>query len=317
MTLILGKSDVQDLVTLEDAIELTEQLFIEDRAEQTVIHSPIRIRGKESRLRVVSGTLLDHQVMGARLSSSGGGSVAVLCDTGTGETLAVISYPFSVLRTGATVAAGTKWLAKNDAKRVALIGTGNNALSLLEGIMAVREIEEIRVYSRQPENRTAFSNAASERLGLRVYPVGSTDEAIEGTDIVTVSTNAQDPTFDYTRLRPGMHVNSMGLPGELATELYGAPYEVFASSPQQERHYASYQRYLERQFKHHPIDLSDEAAWSRIHSVADVMDGSTVRGNETITVFRESQGGTGDLIFALRAYERARELGRGISVDDW
>src|SRR5205823_15028603 len=73
---------------------------------------------------------------------------------------------------GAHVGVATRWLAREDAQMVGVMGSGQMACGSLRAICAVRPIMEARVYSPNPEHRRAFAEVAAPGDGIRVAAVG-------------------------------------------------------------------------------------------------------------------------------------------------
>src|SRR5919109_3202720 len=65
------------------------------------------------------------------------------------------------LRTAATSAVGTDLLARPDATSLGLFGAAGQAKNHLLAFMQVRKLKDVRVYSRNPENRRKFA----EKMG--------------------------------------------------------------------------------------------------------------------------------------------------------
>jgi ornithine cyclodeaminase/alanine dehydrogenase-like protein (mu-crystallin family) len=110
------------------------------------------------------------------------------------------------LRVGAAAAIGTDVLAPRDTPEIALIGSGGMAEAFLASIVHVRTPRVVRVFSPNPEHRTAFASRMGRELGVDVRAVGSADEAVEGAPLVLSATSSTRPTVDAGRLRPGSHV---------------------------------------------------------------------------------------------------------------
>lgn len=128
-----------------------------------------------------------------------------------GELRAVIQDGWmNRMLTGATGALGVKYLARQDASTVGLIGSGFQAGGQLEAICAVRPIRHVRVYSPTPERRATFARQMSAALGITVEPVDSYQAAVRGVDIVVTATNSYDPFFKGEWLEPGQHLDAMG-----------------------------------------------------------------------------------------------------------
>ena len=97
------------------------------------------------------------------------------------------------IRTGAASGLATRYMARQDAATVAVIGSGFQARTQLEAVCAVREIKQARVFSRRQERREEFASRSGERLGVDVKAVESAQECVEGADIVITITSARGP----------------------------------------------------------------------------------------------------------------------------
>lgn len=98
------------------------------------------------------------------------------------------------LRTGAASGIATKYMARTDAARLGVIGTGRQARTQVEAICKVRPITEIVVYSRSAENRAKFCHDIAA-TGRHVSAVDSAEAAVRACDIVVTATTATDPVL--------------------------------------------------------------------------------------------------------------------------
>ncbi|MGH6860524.1 MAG: hypothetical protein ACRECY_09715, partial [Phyllobacterium sp.] len=78
-------------------------------------------------------------------------------------------------------------------------------------------IEGVRVFSRNPANRTSFAKRMSEKLGVRIDPVDTPRDASRGADILATATDSMAPVVEADWLEAGMHVVAIG-PLDLAPE---------------------------------------------------------------------------------------------------
>jgi ornithine cyclodeaminase len=108
-------------------------------------------------------------------------------------------------RTAAGSALATRLLAREDARVLAVIGTGVQARTHARAIPRVRPIEEIRVAGR---DRSKAEALAAEVGGVAV---DSYEEALRGADVVAATTHAVEPVVRREWIEPGTHVNSVGL----------------------------------------------------------------------------------------------------------
>lgn len=146
--------------------------------------------------------------------------VIVLYDAAEGELKAIIigeitcsELPNNIavtgLRTAATSAVGTDLLARPGATSLGLFGAAGQAKNHLLALMQVRKLKEVRVYSRNPENRRRFVEEMGPLTNLNLKPVTSPQEALRGVDIVLAATNSSVPVFDGAWLEPGQHVTTI------------------------------------------------------------------------------------------------------------
>jgi alanine dehydrogenase len=135
----------------------------------------------------------------------------LLVSTRNGEPLAFINDGvLQHMRVGAGAALGVKYLAREDAHVVGMLGSGGMARSFLEAFCCVRDIKRCRVYSPSAANRTAFATEMSARLGIEIEAVDSAREAVRGADILTSCTDSMTPVYDADWIEPGMHVTNLG-----------------------------------------------------------------------------------------------------------
>ena len=126
-------------------------------------------------------------------------------DHENGTPLALVDGTYiTAARTAAGSALATRLLARDDARVLALLGTGVQARSHARALARVRDFEEIRVAGRSPEK----AEELADEIGARA--VGSYEEALRGADVVAAATHATEPVVRREWLDPGVHVNSVG-----------------------------------------------------------------------------------------------------------
>jgi len=139
--------------------------------------------------------------------------LVLLFSVENGEPLAIM--PDGVMqhiRVGATSGLGVKYMARNDARTLGILGSGWQAETQLTAAHAVREIESIQVFSPTKANREAFATRMTETLGIPVTPVDSPEDAVKGVDIVMCASNAIDNIYFERWLEPGLHLSSIKRP---------------------------------------------------------------------------------------------------------
>ena len=323
MAVLLTEADVVDLIDIGEAIQITETMYRDNAGDQTRYHTPVRVQVPSGSLRITTGALLADGVMGARVGSASGlrgdSTVSLLFDATSGDLLCVMSYPFSLLRTGANMALAVKWLAGGGPANVGMIGSGRNALGLLAGIAAVRPISALRVFSRSSDARERFAGQAAERLAIdAVTAVTTSRDAAAGADIVVCSTNSDVAVLEHDALASAAFVGTMGSPAELSEQTLLAAQGIYVGSRSQEHQYHHYHAYREDVPSRNLIQLvsAGQLAWGRtVHELADVIRGDCEPARSGLVIYKESQGGYGDLALAAAAYRKAIDLGRGQHID--
>src|SRR6266542_1697250 len=296
---------------MRQAIQLIETVFLEQANGNVQAWAPFVVGHDDYELRVNAGSLSGLRLVGLRAGMGKAGSQLLLYSTREERLLAIMAYPISYYRVGATVGLAVDWLAKSDARCMVIVGTGRIASLSLEAIACLRKFERVLVHSRTAESRRNFCSVASRRFGVRADPVSEIESALRQADVVVVATSAEGPVIRGSWLADGAHVSTAGIRHEIDDETYlRAQLVVVASREQEERFIADVGT------DNTLLRLLSEGRlhWRDIPELGKVVSGKKVRPSG-ISVFRESQGGFGDIILAHRLYERAQELGRGIEIN--
>jgi ornithine cyclodeaminase/alanine dehydrogenase-like protein (mu-crystallin family) len=235
MALLLTNDDVHQVLDMQAAIAALEPAYRDlvaghgvIRAQsQTYLPGPLphssyclkTVEGGSEALEtmairmtsdVIKGREIDGKLRREKIPAAPGGrfvGLVVLFSVTTGELLAIM--PDGIiqrLRVGASSALAAERLARQDATTMGLIGAGNQAEAQLRGVMCVRNVEHIRVYSPTAERRKSFAERMAQELGVRIDPVDSPGAAVEGADIVATATNSASSVLETSWLKPGMHV---------------------------------------------------------------------------------------------------------------
>jgi len=310
LTLLLKRSEVGKLLDLRQAMQVLEQTFREQSDGKVKQVAPLRFMNRG--MRMVIGGLEGQDKNGLRVSVTGGDGLALLFEISSGKLLALMGYPFSNLRISATVGLAIDRFTHPRAKTIAMIGSGRLALPVLEPAIAVRQIERVVVYSRNADNREAFARKASEKLNVDVMPVTSAEQAIDQADFVLVSTNSRTAALLGKWLRPGVSVLGVGRPNEFDDDVYLRASLICVTSKTHELGY--YDTKLDQPL----VRLSQQGtiAWSSVVEFCEVVSRRVVVPEKSTSriVFRDSQGGYGDLALAAWAYEEARSRGLGQEI---
>lgn len=287
---IVTDEQIDELIETEDVIPRIEEAMRE-HANGTLTAPPrLVVDAGAGSLVFTAGALTGQEpVAGFRVYETfpkeepGHTQLVVSYDGETGVMQGIIvGFRVGVIRTGAIGGVAVKHLARDDASTVAMIGSGTQARSQLIAVNAVRDLEQVRVYSPTKSHREAFSEEMSKALNLEVMAVESPRDAIEDTDIVISATRSKTPVYDAELLKPGMHVTTLGpnLVGtnEIERGVADRSDVIVTDSLAQLDSYGEYTT---------PYFLSETRHRERIHELGDVIVGKRAgRGSEDdITLF--------------------------------
>lgn len=130
-----------------------------------------------------------------------------------GEQLALIGANYlTALKTGASAGVATDLLARKNASRLGIIGTGTQAYTQVLAIQEVRPLTELRIYDRSPERMEAFAKkiSAAQNRPYAILPCGTPEDCVQEADILCTVTPSHTPVFDAAALQPGTHINAIG-----------------------------------------------------------------------------------------------------------
>lgn len=114
------------------------------------------------------------------------------------------------LRTAATTAVATRFLARSDASTLGIFGTGRLARTHLRVLPLVRNFRRVLVCGRNPARSAEF--VQQENLGIPGIEIMAADArtCAAKADVICACTSSSEPLFDGRDLRAGGHVNLMG-----------------------------------------------------------------------------------------------------------
>ena len=139
-------------------------------------------------------------------------AVVVVVDVQTGIPVCVLDGTLlTAMRTGAATGVATQLLSRDDAKNAAIFGAGLQAQTQLEAVCAVRKIKKARVFDLDPKLAEEYANLMEERLSIPVTVSTDPNKTAASGDIICTATTAETPVFDDFSVRPGTHINAIGV----------------------------------------------------------------------------------------------------------
>jgi ornithine cyclodeaminase len=214
---VLPSSRFPELV---DLMEAALRDFSEGRVVQPV-RAALPVGPPGQYLGVMPAALPGASALGAKLVSvvpdnarralSTHIGVVVLFDTTDGQLLAIMDARYiTEVRTAAVSAVSLRWMARPDASRLAVVGTGVQARSHTEVFASCRRLSCVRAWGPEAPQLAAFAAEMSTATGAGVEATGSAEEAVRGADIVVLATSSDTPVVRREWVSPGAHVVSVG-----------------------------------------------------------------------------------------------------------
>ncbi len=234
MALVLTRKNVEELLTMKDAMSAVEGAFRQYALGKAImpLRTTIRIAHyKGVNLGMPAYVGGDMDALGLKVVSVYGDNpekynlptvlaTVLLNDPKTGDLLAIMDGSWlTAMRTGAVSGVATQYLAREDATTVAVFGAGVQARTQLMAVCEARKMTTARVYDPVSELQARYCQEMSERLGIEAIPVSSPRAALEGADVIVAASSAKEPLFDGEWLSPGVHINGVGSHAPAAREL--------------------------------------------------------------------------------------------------
>ena len=309
MPLYLTEADVSELLGPADAVEAVEECFRRMARGSVEIAPRRRLRLEEGSFADMAASDLELGLAGGKLYAAGGGRATFLVslfDAESTELVAVLEADqLGRLRTGAASGVAARYLARDDARTLGVIGCGHQAETQVACVRAaVPSLEVVIAYCRTPERLEAFC----ERVGAQA---GESHGEAGAQDVVVTITSSRDPVLRGEWLVPGALVVGAGANVPSRRELDNTVLErarfVCCDWREQAR--------LESGDLIEPIEAG-VLDWLEVHELHEVVAGEVAgrQSPEDIVVFKSNGLAAWDVAVAAIAVERARERGIGTKL---
>lgn len=224
--LLLSRKDMKKIFTMREAIEADKKAF--QLAVERKCDAPLRTKIQApnyegcflfmpayveemdtASLKVIN--IFPHNIDAGLPSSP---AQVLLIDGKTGLVIAILDGTYvTQLRTGAASGAAFDLLARKDARIGGLIGTGGQAATQLEGMLAARNLKKVNVYDLNFERTKSFAAMMQEELkdyGAQIVAAKTSDEAVADADLLVTVTPSSVPVFDGNKVKAGATVSCVG-----------------------------------------------------------------------------------------------------------
>jgi alanine dehydrogenase len=219
--LLLGRREIEALLSMGEALEAVEQSFRHQAEGETIMPPKLYLN-----LPQYQG---DFRAMPAYIDGAAGVkwvsvypnnwkqnlasimAIIVLCDHNTGCPLAIMDGThITNIRTGAAGGVAVKYLARKDSTVIGFIGAGVQARTQLLAISEVLpKIEHVKVFDQNRNASLKYVEEMRAKLNIDIHPVETIQEATEA-DIVVTTTPSEKPVVKKQHVKPGTHINAIG-----------------------------------------------------------------------------------------------------------
>ena len=217
--LLITDEDIVRYLSMSQALTCMEETFRLHAADTLIAparsDSDLAEAGKF--VFTVGGSTGENSLVGFRAydakhfkSSERDELVAVFCGR-TGAIKALVAgTQLGPIRTGAIGGLAINYLSHSNSKVLGLIGTGPQGRTQLLAAAAVRQFDQIKVFSRNPQRCGEFAEQMSRELGQSVQTAASTREVVEEADVLISATDSPTPVIQADWLKLGVHINNIG-----------------------------------------------------------------------------------------------------------
>ena len=221
--LVLNRRDVEALLDPDRLVEALAQAMVDLSAG--AVSMPPRVAATvpepPSLLLAMPAFLPSAPALAAKLvslfpSNAASGlsthpAVVLVFNPVTGFPLALMDgEPITAARTAAGSLLATRLLARPEASRLAVIGTGTQARAHLRALARWPGLGEVRLAGRDEWKARRLAEELTGELGRPIRVMPSYPEALAGAEIVCATTHSPEPVVRREWLAPGVHVNSVG-----------------------------------------------------------------------------------------------------------
>jgi ornithine cyclodeaminase/alanine dehydrogenase-like protein (mu-crystallin family) len=219
--MLISAEDIARTLPIGECIDLIERTM--QTVSRGLTDQPLRSIMKlaaGNAMGIMPGAMREPAIHGIKLISlypnnpkrglSSHQGLVIIFDSSNGTPVACLdASELTALRTAAASGAATRTLSRPDASVLAILGTGEQADHQLLAHMAVRDLREVRVWTRTYENACAYvERHSADAPGIRAFR--TVEEAVFDADVIVTATASTEPILKGSWLRAGQHVNLVG-----------------------------------------------------------------------------------------------------------
>jgi alanine dehydrogenase len=319
-TLLLRRTDVAELLTLEECIDAVEKVFRLQGEGKVLAPGILGVAAPRGGLHVKAGLLPgERSCLVAKLNTNFPGNaeqfglptiqgVIVICDAENGCPLAVFdSIDITIKRTAAASAVAAKYLARPSSCVATICGCGSQGRAQLRALRAVLPLEKIYAVDEDEQVARNLATELAQELQLKIEVARDLHLVIRKSDVCVTCTPSHEFLVHKADVSRGTFIAAVGADSEYKQEIdpeLMASCKVVADSLEQCSTIGDL---------HHAISRGLMRKENVYAELADVVTGRKPgRTNEDeITVFDSTGVAIEDAVAAVAVYEKARAANLG------
>jgi alanine dehydrogenase len=323
-TLLLCRSDVEELLSLRDCIDAVDRIFRLQGEGKVPNPGILGVKAPGGGLHVKAGLLPgDRNYLVAKLNANFPGNnarfdlptiqgVIVVFDAENGTPLAILdSIDITIKRTAAASAVAAKYLARRESSVATICGCGQQGRAQLRAILLVLKLTKIYAFDVNERAAINFKDELSPELEIQIELVRDLAGAIEKSDVCITCTTSNEFFVCKEDVTPGTFVAAIGADDEHKQEIDSAliaSAKVVADSLDQSCAIGDVHHAIA-----HGLMRKEDVYAELCEIVAGQKDGRTA--DDEIIIFDSTGVAIEDAIAAAAVYERALANGIGTRFD--
>jgi ornithine cyclodeaminase/alanine dehydrogenase-like protein (mu-crystallin family) len=343
--LLIDNDASQKLLTMDECLAALEEAFQEEglgaavNRTKAAIHMPstepggwmqyVSMEGGIRKLGVVAlrirshmhteRTMYDHSRHDFYSVVPGKwGGIILLFSAADGTLLAFLNDGhIQHMRVSATSALSAKYMARENARTLGILGSGGMAMTHAWSMSRVKRLRQIKVYSPNPEHRALLVEQLNKDIDVEVIGLDDPRAVVQGSDIVSACTNSNEPVIKGSWLEPGMHVtlvtqNEIDDDGLRRVDRY----VQYRSAPAQ-HHFTTPEDWRPPSLGGSSLEIAEKeerlVGKEKMATLPQVLLGQTVGrlNDQEITYFTSEGTGIQFAALGLKIYQKAKEKGLG------
>jgi alanine dehydrogenase len=323
-TLLLSRSEIADLLSIEEYIAAVERVFRLYGEGKTQPPGILGVHAHDGGFHIKAGIMeLDRSFFAAKINANFPQNakrfglpliqgMIFLADGQNGYPLAMMdSMEITIQRTGAATAVAAKYLARPDSKSMLICGCGNQGRVSIQALSKIFSLEHVFAYDIDGDQARRFANESSAELNIAVETTSDLEEAVKRSDICVTCTPSTRFFLKQDYVQPGTFVAAIGADSETKQELEPALLAQNKTVVDIVEQCASIGEL------HHAI-ASDLMTKQHVHAelgevVAGIKPGRT--SSDEIIIFDSTGMALQDVIAAATVYKKAVAKGAGRIVN--